>query len=131
MNCNMHCDQNCDCISCIYFVLYIVKHCVAWHDVDSLKPSREISLWFSSLIGKYEFLFRIIQVLCCFWSIGWLLKHWLWCFHWNCMILIPTKISLAILHLCSTDTSYRRHVCLVVNMWQCPILAWHLDLWLH
>jgi hypothetical protein len=26
------------------------------------------------------------QVLCCVWSIGWILQHWLWCFYWNGMI---------------------------------------------
>lgn len=51
----------------------------------------------------------MIQILCCFWSIGWLLKHWLWCFHWNCMIPITYSISCNLL-LCTTDTSHRRCV---------------------
>lgn len=41
----------------------------------------------------------MVQVLCCVWSTGWILQHWLWCFHWNgsALLLNVLVISLTVL----------------------------------
>lgn len=66
------------CFLILYVVGYFLIFSSVFRSYIYLK-SRLLSVLYSEFI-------LIVQVLRCFWSIGWILKHWLWCFNWNCMI---------------------------------------------
>lgn len=65
---------------------YICRSIKAWKVLQNFQLNTSI-IWTHTLLCILKLLI-IVQIYCCFWPIGWIVKHWLWCFYRNSMALI-------------------------------------------